>query len=278
MANAHLLRLKRRLGYPQAQKTAHEAAMKRGRAQASNTDEIRRQALQRQQDRMSARNSEREHAMNQLLSQAADTPEPPALSAMNLTIVSSLPRGGGAMLMAMLEAGGAVVLRDDDSTYGWSAVEQITTQPQVLEQARGKVVFVPSALLAYLPRLHFYTLIFVDRPIGEMVVSQRLQAATGEQTHELDDYEVARLQLKHRAGVMSALKSAPNFNILRVAFDDVMTEPLAQAIRIQEFIGDDILTNASAMSNAVIADSSRISVAKPIVPKELKTGIFAQSP
>lgn len=85
--------------------------------------------MQRQQDRMLQRNRQREQAMTDLLAQPGVGAALVPLNAMNLTIVSSLPRGGGATLMAMLEAGGAKLLKDEGQGFQWSSAPRQARQP-----------------------------------------------------------------------------------------------------------------------------------------------------
>src|SRR5258708_30437988 len=77
-----------------------------------------------------------------------------------ITIVSGLPRSGTSMMMKMLEAGGLQALTDniraadEDNPKGYfefERVKQIENDKTWLEDARGRVVKLISALLKHLP-------------------------------------------------------------------------------------------------------------------------------
>ena len=279
-AHMQLLRMKRRLGYPKVQLEAHREAIGRGNEWgnewAVDTAQVGREAMQRQQDRMLQRNRQREQAMTDLLAQPAADAAPAPLNALNLTIVSSLPRGGGATAMAMLEAGGAKLLKDEGKGFQWSPAQELVRDPHVLDAARGKVLYLPSALLAFLPRVHHYRVLFIDRPLGEAVISQRQNTLASDTTQAgLDAYEQGRLMLKHRDGCLHMLRNAPNIELLRVEFHRLIDEPALEVPRIREFIGDDVLPDAAAMAGSINPDLHRVKLDSPAVPSELKTGIFS---
>lgn len=271
-----LLRIKRRLGYPQGELDGHREAIRLGKARVTDAQQLSRDAIQRQQERMQQRSRQREQAVSDLLAQPSGDSAAMPLNAMNHTIVSSLPRGGGATAMAMLEAGGATLLKDEGQRFEWSRAQELPRDPHVLDAARGKILYLPSALLAFLPRIHHYRVIFVDRPLGELVVSQRQLTGAGDtEGGGLDAYEQARLQLKHRDGCLNMLRTAPNIDLLRVEFRSLIEEPVLEVTRIREFVGDDLLSDANAMVEAISPALHHVKLMDAIVPQELKTGIFS---
>src|SRR6202795_633569 len=98
-----------------------------------------------------------------------------------ITIVSGLPRSGTSLMMQMLEAGGLPVLSDGerkadtDNPRGyleWERIKQLPKQPALIAEAEGKVVKVISQLLLSLPEGHEYRVIFMQRPLPEVLKSQ----------------------------------------------------------------------------------------------------------
>src|SRR5579864_2844630 len=98
-----------------------------------------------------------------------------------ITIVSGLPRSGTSLMMQMLVAGGMPPLSDGerqadtDNPRGyleWERIKQLPNDPACIAEAEGKVVKVISRLLLAVPAGHEYRVIFMQRPLPEVLASQ----------------------------------------------------------------------------------------------------------
>src|SRR5919205_1058382 len=98
-----------------------------------------------------------------------------------IVIVSGLPRSGTSLMMQMLHVGGMPLLvdhqrpADADNPNGYWEYEPVKRLQQDntwMSQAEGKAVKVVSALLQYLPPQHTYKIIFMQRPMPEVLTSQ----------------------------------------------------------------------------------------------------------
>ena len=98
-----------------------------------------------------------------------------------ITIVSGLPRSGTSLMMQMLAAGGMTALSDGerkadtDNPKGyleWERIKQLPKQPDLIAEAEGKVVKVISQLILSLPDGHEYKVVFMQRPLPEVLKSQ----------------------------------------------------------------------------------------------------------
>ena len=98
-----------------------------------------------------------------------------------ITIVSGLPRSGTSLMMQMLVAGGISPLSDGerkadtDNPRGyleWERIKQLPDDPGLISEGEGKVVKVISRLLLALPSGHEYRVIFMQRPLPEVLASQ----------------------------------------------------------------------------------------------------------
>src|SRR6188768_2448535 len=98
-----------------------------------------------------------------------------------IVIVSGLPRSGTWLMMQMLKAGGMPLLVDElrpayaDNPNGYWEYEPVKRLQQDntwMYKAEGKAVKVISALLQYLPSPHTYKIIFMQRPMQEVLASQ----------------------------------------------------------------------------------------------------------
>jgi len=98
-----------------------------------------------------------------------------------ITIVSGLPRSGTSLMMQMLSAGGLPVLSDGerkadtDNPKGyleWERIKQLPKDSSLIAEAEGKVVKVISQLILSLPPGHEYRVVFMERPLPEVLKSQ----------------------------------------------------------------------------------------------------------
>ncbi|MEO1998523.1 MAG: alkaline phosphatase family protein, partial [Planctomycetaceae bacterium] len=181
----------------------HEKAAKHQRL----VTELRQQNQQRQRDRQKAtipelvpvdiaamlpevpevepaEPQEQQAAVNRVprIRQAPVPPEqlPPAGDEV-VTVVTGLPRSGTSMMMQMLEAGGLSILADqvrsanEDNPHGFyecREVRRLHKDASFLDAAAGRVVKVVSPLVRALPAAHDYRIVFMDRAIDEVLLSQ----------------------------------------------------------------------------------------------------------
>src|ERR1700720_4198495 len=101
--------------------------------------------------------------------------------AIMITIVSGLPRSGTSLMMQMLVAGGVPPLSDGeraadtDNPRGyleWERVKQLPNDPNCIAEAEGKVVKIISRLLLAAPSGYDYRVVFMQRPLLEVMASQ----------------------------------------------------------------------------------------------------------
>ena len=164
-----------------------------------------------------------------------------------ITIVSGLPRSGTSMMMKMLEAGGLPVLADHLRTadednpkgyYEFERVKQIKTDKAWLPEAQGKVVKMITELLQYLPPDYQYRVIFMRRKLEETLASQKqMLIRRGEPVDAINDERMTELFRKHLQKLDAWLASQPNFKILEVQYGEVVSNPRAQAEKINAFLG-----------------------------------------
>src|SRR6266853_1596568 len=151
-----------------------------------------------------------------------------------ITIVSGLPRSGTSLMMQMLAAGGLPVLSDGerkadtDNPRGyleWERIKQLPKEPALIAEAEGKAVKVISRLLLALPDGHEYRVIFMQRPLSEVLTSQeamlrhRGTAKTGPDTPA-----IASAFEKHVRDVYAWLDGKEYVKTLRVPYHDVLQD------------------------------------------------------
>ncbi len=96
-------------------------------------------------------------------------------------IVSGLPRSGTSMMMQLLEAGGLPVFTDnlrkaDENNprgyYEHEAVKILHKDNSWIKNSVGKTLKVVSYLLQYLPLRYKYKMVFMERDLNEVLISQ----------------------------------------------------------------------------------------------------------
>lgn len=167
-----------------------------------------------------------------------------------ITIVSGLPRSGTSMMMKMLEVGGMAVLTDNIRTadednpqgyYEFERVKQIEHDRTWLPSAQGKAVKMVGALLKHLPPEYQYRVIFMRRSIDEVLSSQRqMLIRRGEPTDTVPDERMAELFAQHVSQVEAWIGGQPNIDVIYVDYGDVLAAPLEQAVRVNEFLDNEL--------------------------------------
>jgi hypothetical protein len=98
-----------------------------------------------------------------------------------ITVVSGLPRSGTSLMMQMIVTGGIAALTDGLRTadennpkgyFEWEPAKTLKDHPEAIAAGEGKVVKIVSALLKQLPPQHEYRIVFIWRPLEEVVASQ----------------------------------------------------------------------------------------------------------
>jgi len=177
-----------------------------------------------------------------------------------VVIVSGLPRSGTSMAMKMLEAGGMELVvdnvrtADEDNPKGYYEDERVKdlaemTEKGWLKDARGKVIKVVSSLLNYLPENNTYKVVFMRRNLHEVLVSQtKMLERRNEDSHTADE-DLLTMYESHLEKVFFQLRFRSHFEALYLDYADVVKEPLKQARRIADFVGDGL--DVERMAGAV---------------------------
>jgi hypothetical protein len=157
-------------------------------------------------------------------------------------------------MMQMLAAGGMPILTDGernpdaDNPRGyceWEPVKLLPKDPSLIDQAEGKAVKVISQLLFALPPAHEYKIIFMRRPLEEVVASQaemirrRSSAAPAVPAAQM----MAALQA-HLNQVKSWLKDKPNISLIDVHHRDLLGDSTRVCGLVNEFLSGELNVDA----------------------------------
>src|SRR6266853_1346945 len=163
-----------------------------------------------------------------------------------ITIVSGLPRSGTSLMMQMLDAGGLLVLSDGerkadtDNPKGYFECEsskQLAKDRGLIAEAEGKVVKVISQLILSLPDGHEYRIIFMQRPLPEVLKSQdEMLRRRGNESKVTDTSALEEAFQRHLIEVNKWLATKGNMHVLRVHYHRVLREPKAVAMEVSAFL------------------------------------------
>jgi hypothetical protein len=176
-----------------------------------------------------------------------------------ISIVSGLPRSGTSLMMQMLAAGGMPVLADRerqadvDNPKGyleWERVKQLPKEPSCIAEAEGKAVKVISQLLMSLPRGHEYRIVFMQRPLAEVLASQeQMLRNRGNSDSAGNSSAIVKAFQDHLFEVNAWLNGRPNLKVLRVHYHRVLSEPRQISAKVSEFL--EATLNVDAMVHQV---------------------------
>ncbi len=184
------------------------------------------------------------------------TPLDPAFRDRTILIVSGLPRSGTSLMMQILQAGGWPLLTDGRRTpdasnpWGYWEYEPATRLHQDaawLPSACGSAVKIVATLLPCLPPAINYRVIFMERPLEEVVASQqKMLQRLGQPAANPDDLLPAFSQQLAVAKHFLASVKIPTYCC---SFADLLDHPEPSLAALRDFLGDclDLLAARTAI-------------------------------
>jgi len=170
---------------------------------------------------------------------------------LEIVVVSGLPRSGTSLMMRMLALGGLELLIDGvrapdaDNPYGYFEYERVKAlgrDSSWMGEARGKGVKVVSRLLYDLPRTETYRVMFMERDLEEVLVSQeKMLARRGGKSAPRDRIRVAFRS--HLERLAHWLDEQPNISRLVVCYNTLLADPATQAAKVASFLGGRVDSN-----------------------------------
>jgi len=176
-----------------------------------------------------------------------------------LYIVSGLPRSGTSMVMKMLAAGGIDIVTDYlrkpdvDNPAGYfeyEPVKNMADDAAFIQNMNEKAIKVVSYLLPYLPGNKKYKVIFMLRPIEEVLLSQeKMLKQRGEHFSVQAQTSLYKKFQNHLYDIRLWLARRSGFDSLFVKYPDVVNAPIIYSKRIAGFLN--VQCDVEAMAAAV---------------------------
>ena len=151
-----------------------------------------------------------------------------------ITVVSGLPRSGTSLMMQILEAGGMEILTDDirkaDQSnprgyYEYEKVKGLLKDNSWFAEAEGKAVKVIAQLISYLPLNFQYNVIFMERNMDEILLSQDKMIDMLGGKKAVVDKSVLKTTFRNQVSkVKEYLAGRENFNEVFVNYNELVKE------------------------------------------------------
>jgi hypothetical protein len=168
-------------------------------------------------------------------------------------------------MMQMLVAGGMTALSDGervadvDNPRGyleWERIKTLPNDPGCIAEAEGKVVKVISRLLLSLPPGREYRVIFMQRPLPEVLASQdQMLRHRGTYKEGANPAIMAAAFEKHLREVYAWFEAKPYVKSMLLPYHDVLKQAKDTAEKITQFL--EIELNCDAMAQQIDASLYR---------------------
>jgi len=175
-----------------------------------------------------------------------------------IIVVSGLPRSGTSLMMQMLDIAGIEIFTDKQRTadesnpkgyYEHEAVKRLARDKSWVKDTQNKAVKIISQLLIHLPMRFRYKIIFMERDLHEVVVSQhKMLLKLGAKRLKEDAYPMAieNAFRKNLELVKTWSANKPNVEILYIEHKEAIVNPLEVARKVAAFLGKELDINAMA--------------------------------
>ncbi len=150
------------------------------------------------------------------------------------------------MLMQMLAAGGLPIMTDrvraadDDNPEGYyelEAVKQTQWDTGWLQEAPGKAVKVIYRLLEFLPTNYRYRVLFMERPMEEIVASQQLMLKRrGAQGATVSNEQLLAIFTRELQRVKSWLAAQNNIDWMEIQYAQILENARTESERVCRFL------------------------------------------
>ena len=167
-------------------------------------------------------------------------------------------------MMQMLAAGGMTLLTDferkpdDDNPRGyceWEPAKLLPKNPALIDEAEGKAVKVISQLLMSVPRGRHYKLIFMERPLPEVLRSQDVMLQRRGTAEPVDESLIADAFKLHLKELGEWLAERGDLPVQRVGYRRLVADAATYARAVRDFL--ELELDVKAMASQVDASLYR---------------------
>ncbi len=109
-----------------------------------------------------------------------------------------------------------------------------------LKKIRGKGIKIISFLLRYLPDNNNYNIIFMQRDLNEILVSQAKMLHRRGEEHSIPDEKMMVFWKEHLEQIFFIMHHRPSFRFIVLDYLDVIQDPRSAAKKIESFLNIDL--------------------------------------
>jgi hypothetical protein len=198
-----------------------------------------------------------------------------------IVVVSGLPRSGTSMMMQMLAAGGMRVFTDGTRTpdagnplgyYELEKVKRLGADVSWIGQAEGKAIKIISPLLVHLPTAYRFQVLFMERPLAEILASQDVMLKRNANSRANRPTQTAMRAYfeDHLTRTKAWLSTVDHMAVRYQSYHDVLANPARRAEEVVAFLG--LPLDIDAMAGAV-----RQELYRQRLSREARAGVDAIS-
>ena len=126
------------------------------------------------------------------------------------------------------------------ATTEWAAIKRVGKEPKILDEPglERHAVKVVSMILQQLPPNHEYKVLFMTRPLEEVVASQAAMIERlGAEGAEMDGKQLEGSLAAHRDTALAWLKACPRIEVVEIDYTALVQSPDESIAHIAEFPG-----------------------------------------
>ena len=159
-----------------------------------------------------------------------------------IVVVSGLPRSGTSLMMQLLQAAHLPIATDhkrqaDENNprgyFEFEAVKSLAKDKSFLGEIQGKVVKIIAQLIPHLPSDFKYKIIFMERDISEIMLSQQKMLKRSTTVYPI---EIANIYKQDVQKAKNWITQNPNIEVLYVDHHALITSPKKEIERIIAFL------------------------------------------
>ena len=174
----------------------------------------------------------------------------------SIIIVSGLPRSGTSMMMQMLHQGGMEIFSDglrqpDENNpkgyYEHELVKSLARNKSWLKDATGKAIKVISHLLFELPAQYQYKIIFMERDLDEVLMSQhKMLIREGKAKEGAINLKLVNAFKQNLERIKIWAPKQSHVEILYVSHKNMINNPMEELKKVNQFLGNNLDIEAMA--------------------------------
>ncbi len=174
----------------------------------------------------------------------------------SIVIVSGLPRSGTSMMMQMLDQGGMEIFSDglrqpDENNpkgyYEHELVKSLARNKSWLKDATGKAIKIISHLLMELPAQYQYKIIFMERDLDEVLMSQhKMLIRDGKAKDGAINLKLVNAFKQNLERIKIWAPKQSHVEIIYVSHKNMINNPMEELKKVNQFLGNNLDIEAMA--------------------------------